>query len=78
MYKWLSYGCVFGISSFFSFDPADSYFERREWSRTTHEIYSRYHSFTGLKHFRDETISKCPDKLDIGAVFNAPVCFFQF
>jgi len=57
MYQWLSYQ-----------DP--SFFGHREWSFTKDSIYTRYNSFDSCKDFRDHIRRKCPDKLDIGAVFD--------
>jgi len=53
-----------------------NYFYHREFSFTIKEMYMRYKSFKTLKDFRNTIQSKCPDKIDIGAIFNAPVRFY--
>lgn len=59
MYNWIGHG-------------SDEYFSKREWSFTTNEIYTRYRSWNRLDDFRNEILSRCPDKIDIGAVFSTP------
>lgn len=52
-------------------------FPQREFSFTIMapdggEIYMRYQSFRNLKELRDAIVKRRPDKIDIGAVFDAP------
>lgn len=52
-------------------------FSKREFSFTIMapdggEIYLRYQSFRDQKELRDAIVKKRPDKIDIGAVFDAP------
>jgi hypothetical protein len=52
---------------------ASGYFARREWSFTTNEIYTRYRCWNNEEAFMQEILTRCPDKIDIGAVFNVEV-----
>ena len=39
------------------------------------DIYVRYHSFETSEEFKASIVSKKPHKIDIGAVFSAPVSY---
>lgn len=59
-HRWLSYGNV-----------ENGYFERREFSFClSGDIYVRYQSFMDCVDFERSILSKLPEKLDIGAVYN--------
>ncbi|KAL7559722.1 hypothetical protein ACA910_003307 [Epithemia clementina (nom. ined.)] len=62
MHSWMSYG---GKDS--------SVFSHREFSFTLdvngEEIYLRYHSFSSAEDMQQAVLSRCPAKIDIGAVF---------
>eukprot|EP00698_Gefionella_okellyi_P013453 TRINITY_DN3688_c0_g1_i2.p1 TRINITY_DN3688_c0_g1~~TRINITY_DN3688_c0_g1_i2.p1 ORF type:complete len:434 (+),score=58.73 TRINITY_DN3688_c0_g1_i2:77-1378(+) len=59
MYQWLSYSDA-------------EYFHRREFSITLKgDIYVRYLCFPSPEAFRQEICTKCPEKIDIGAVYSA-------
>jgi len=58
LYKWLSYG------------GDDQYLSRREFTVTKDEILCRYLSFNNLETFKREIIRRCPDKMDLGAIYN--------
>jgi hypothetical protein len=52
------------------------FFEKREWSFTLQDdLYIRYLSFQTEGDFRAALVAKLPVKIDIGAVYNAPVTF---
>ena len=50
------------------------FFSRREISMSLpNDIYVRYHSFESWEDFKGTISKKKPHKIDIGAVFTAPV-----
>ncbi|CAG2118721.1 unnamed protein product, partial [Medioppia subpectinata] len=58
-HRWLSYGNDAG------------YFERREFSFTlSGDVYVRYQSFADCQELEKAIVSRCPEKIDIGAVYN--------
>ena len=49
------------------------YFYNREFSFTLeNDVYCRYLCFKNTNDFREALVSKCPHKIDIGAIFNIP------
>ncbi|KAI9199293.1 uncharacterized protein BJ171DRAFT_219900 [Polychytrium aggregatum] len=59
-YKWISYGNVY-----------KHYFPNREFSFTlANDVYIRFQSFKDEADLRNNIISKCPEKIDLGAVYN--------
>lgn len=51
---------------------------RREFSFTLeHDIYMRYLSFHDVSEMEATIKSKCPHKIDIGALYNVEVRFFD-
>lgn len=49
------------------------YFHNREFSFTLeNDVYCRYLCFKTANEFKETLVSKCPHKIDIGAVFNIP------
>eukprot|EP00164_Ancoracysta_twista_P007422 GFYU01010534.1.p1 GENE.GFYU01010534.1~~GFYU01010534.1.p1 ORF type:complete len:489 (+),score=154.31 GFYU01010534.1:59-1525(+) len=67
-FRWLSYE-----NDPESDDPLvrKDFMSRREFSFTVDEVYMRYLSFNSVTDMMKEIQSKCPHKIDIGAVFNA-------
>ncbi|UYV82919.1 PRIM1 [Cordylochernes scorpioides] len=60
-YRWLNYGNV-----------NKNYFPNREFSFTMGgDIFIRYLSFSDQEELEKEMVSRCPTKIDIGAVFNS-------
>ncbi|PVU96463.1 hypothetical protein BB559_002383 [Furculomyces boomerangus] len=60
-YKWLNYSSQ-GVSK---------NIKNREFSFTIqNDIYIRYQSFNSEEDFKRDVIQKCPNKIDIGAVYN--------
>lgn len=60
MFHWLSYN-----------NPTTSAY--REWSFTlAGDVYIRYCSFATKEELKEQLVKKLPEKIDIGAVFNAP------
>ena len=41
------------------------------------DIYVRYHSFESCEEFKASIVSRKPHKIDIGAVFSAPVSNYR-
>jgi DNA primase small subunit len=70
MVEWLCYGHHPESKS----KLADkTFFKRREISFTLKgDVYARYKSFANKDEFREAIRSKCPYKIDIGAVYNYP------
>ena len=49
------------------------YFYNREFSFTLeNDVYCRYLCFKNTADFKEALVSKCPHKIDIGAIFNMP------
>lgn len=70
MFRWLSYGNDPESSSALT---DKNYFRNREFSFTLEDdIYVRYRSFANKEEFRQAVLQRCPIKIDIGAVYNAP------
>ncbi|GAB6028244.1 hypothetical protein CHUAL_002431 [Chamberlinius hualienensis] len=60
-HRWLSYGNV-----------RNFYFSNREFSLTLdNDVYIRYRSYANSLEMTKEIVDKCPNKIDIGAVFNS-------
>jgi DNA primase small subunit len=77
MYDWLSYGASAGAGGALTKKPAaTAVFSRREFSFTIdangQDIYIRYQSFASQKELEQAIIKRCPQKIDIGAVFSLP------
>ena len=82
LYNWLSYGGgskaekvkSSGNGNSNSNNPA--VFNRREFSFTIdvngEEVYIRYQSFAGQNELQQAILKRCPNKIDIGAVFSLP------
>ena len=74
MFSWLSYGNdPHAVGS----ETTDrEFFKKREFSMTIEdgrdEIYMRYRAYADHKEWKKEVVDKCPVKMDIGAVYNAP------
>ncbi|XP_054167964.1 DNA primase small subunit-like [Oppia nitens] len=59
-HRWLSYGNI-----------QNGYFERREFSFTlSGDVYVRYQSFSDCNELEKAIVSRNPEKIDIGAVYN--------
>jgi DNA primase small subunit len=57
---WLNYGVI-----------PSSKFQKREFSFTLQNgIYARYKFFQNVQAFNTELIRLCPEKIDIGAIYN--------
>jgi hypothetical protein len=53
-------------------------FAKREFSFTLeNDIYVRYQSYVSEKDFKNDVLNKKPHKIDIGAVYNARVEYFN-
>jgi DNA primase small subunit len=79
MYKWLSYFKFRDTSqqhmqSLMDEDAVKSeQFYNREFSFTLeNDVYCRYLCFKTAEEFKETLVSRCPHKIDIGAVFNIP------
>ncbi len=55
------------------------YFHHREFNFTLKDdIYIRYLSYTDYNEFEKELVRKAPFKIDIGGIYNHPVCILIF
>lgn len=80
MFKWLSYFKIRDanqpamLQSLKDEDTAKSeQFYNREFSFTLeNDVYCRYLCFKSQEEFKETLVSRCPHKIDIGAVFNIP------
>lgn len=55
-----------------------SYFTNREFSFTLKDdVYIRYQSFADQQEMEKEIQKRCPNKIDIGAVFSHKVTMFN-
>ena len=53
-------------------------FKMREFSMTLKDdVYLRFRSYETYVEWKKDVVAKFPDKIDIGAVYNAPVCYFE-
>jgi len=77
MTEWLSYANSFKDKS--NEGKPNNYFHRREIAFTLPgDIYCRYLCFRNAKEFRTHCVKERPIKMDIGAIFNAPVNNHKF
>ena len=80
MYKWLSYFKIkdpnqSGILQSLKDEETvkSDQFYNREFSFTLeNDVYCRYLCFKTPEEFKETLVSRCPHKIDIGAVFNIP------
>jgi DNA primase small subunit len=71
--------CFYSYVHVFFFSVKPENFINREFSFTLHEdIYIRYQSFNTLQEFEKEVQTRCPFKIDIGAVFNMRFVFYFY
>eukprot|EP00347_Sterkiella_histriomuscorum_P001750 403370832 len=74
MFKWLSYNKFKKESRMLQSledDVESDYFHNREFSFTLeNDVYCRYLCFKNALDFKETLVSRCPHKIDIGAVFN--------
>jgi len=82
MYKWLSYfklrdpnqsGMLQSLKDEEGGAVKSEQFYNREFSFTLeNDVYCRYLCFKTAEEFKETLVSRCPHKIDIGAVFNIP------
>lgn len=69
MAQWLSFG---------TFQSPDT-FKNREFSMMLKgDIYMRFRSYGNFAEWKKEVVKNCPDKMDIGAMYNAAVYLLIF